>query len=159
MQQLMRHAGSGLDISSLATSSRAAAKGAGGVPKAPAKFVLTGHRAPITALACHPIFSLVVSGSEDTTMKLWDFETGVYESTLKGHTGGITALSYNNTGSLLASVASDMTCKLWDSTGAAAYQCIKTLRGHEHSISGVSFLAEHVYTCSRDQTIKVIDIL
>ena len=37
----------------------------------------------------HPIFSIMISGSEDATIKLWDFETGDYERTMKGHTDSV----------------------------------------------------------------------
>ena len=37
----------------------------------------------------HPIFSIMISASEDATIKLWDFETGDYERTLKGHTDSV----------------------------------------------------------------------
>ena len=31
----------------------------------------------------------MISGSEDATIKLWDFETGDYERTMKGHTDSV----------------------------------------------------------------------
>ena len=37
----------------------------------------------------HPIFSIMISASEDASIKLWDFETGDYERTLKGHTDSV----------------------------------------------------------------------
>ena len=43
----------------------------------------------------HPIFSIMISASEDATIKLWDFETGDYERTLKGHTDSV-QVSINN---------------------------------------------------------------
>ncbi len=40
------------------------------LPREPAKLTLTGHRTPITAVLFHPIFSIVVSASEDCTIKV-----------------------------------------------------------------------------------------
>ena len=37
----------------------------------------------------HPIFTNMISASEDASIKLWDFETGDYERTLKGHTDSV----------------------------------------------------------------------
>ena len=32
------------------------------------------------------VYNLVASGSEDSTIKIWDYEAGQYERTLKGKT-------------------------------------------------------------------------
>lgn len=45
-------------------------------PKGPAKNCLTGHRGPVTAVACHPLYTIFASSSEDFTIRLWDFESG-----------------------------------------------------------------------------------
>ena len=56
------------------------------LPKTPAKLELKGHKASITCLAFHPLYTQVATSSEDGTIKIWEFETGDYERTLKGHT-------------------------------------------------------------------------
>eukprot|EP01035_Chromulina_nebulosa_P017105 gene17105-22619_t len=128
------------------------------IPKGPAKTSLAGHRGPITCVATHPIYSLVASGSEDSTIKLWDYETNQYDRTFKGHTGTITGLSFSTGSSiLLASCSSDMSAKLWD---MSTFNCIKTLRGHDHTLSAIKFLPsnDHIITCSRDKTIKCWEV-
>lgn len=40
------------------------------IPRPPEKFSLSGHRAPINRVIFHPVFSLVVSASEDATIKV-----------------------------------------------------------------------------------------
>lgn len=40
------------------------------IPRPPEKFSLTGHRAPVNRVIFHPVFSLVVSASEDATIKV-----------------------------------------------------------------------------------------
>lgn len=40
------------------------------IPRPPEKFSLTGHRATINRVIFHPVFSLVVSASEDATIKV-----------------------------------------------------------------------------------------
>ena len=45
-----------------------------GLPREPEKCILSGHRARITKIALHPIYSLVASASEDTHIRLWDYE-------------------------------------------------------------------------------------
>merc|ERR1719206_593494 len=56
----------------------------------------------------------MISGSEDATIKLWDFETGDYERTMKGHTDSVQDVALDKDGKLLASCSADMSVKLWD---------------------------------------------
>jgi hypothetical protein len=70
-------------------------------PRAPAAHVLTGHRQPVTRVAFHPQYSILASSSEDTTVKIWDWETGELERTLKGHTKAVTDLDFDHKGNLL----------------------------------------------------------
>ena len=70
-----------------------------GLPIEPEKCSLTGHRARITKIALHPTYSLVASASEDTHIRLWDYEQGEHERTLKGHTGMVNCVAFSpNTG-------------------------------------------------------------
>lgn len=71
------------------------------IPRAPARYTLTGHRAPITRVAFHPVFSLVASASEDASIKIWDWETGNFERTLKGHTREVWGVDFDSKGQLL----------------------------------------------------------
>ena len=40
------------------------------IPRPPEKFSLSGHRSPVTRVIFHPVFSVMVSSSEDATMKV-----------------------------------------------------------------------------------------
>ena len=40
------------------------------IPRPPEKYCLTGHRSTITRVAFHPVFSLMVTASEDATIKV-----------------------------------------------------------------------------------------
>ena len=68
----------------------------------------------------------MVSSSEDATIKVWDYETGDFERTLKGHTDTVQDLAFDHTGNFLASCSADLTIRLWDFKG---FECIKTLHG------------------------------
>ena len=70
--------------------------------------------------------SVMVSSSEDATIKVWDYETGDFERTLKGHTDAVQDLAFDHTGKFLASCSADLTIRLWDFQG---FECIKTLHG------------------------------
>lgn len=71
------------------------------VPRNPEKFKLSGHRATVNRVIFHPVFSMMVSASEDATIKIWDFETGEYERTLKGHTDSVQDIAFDGQGKLL----------------------------------------------------------
>lgn len=127
------------------------------VPLPPERHALRGHRAPITRVVFHPVFSLVCSASEDSTIKVWDYESGDYEKTLKGHTDSVQDLAFDPTGKLLASCSADMTLKLWD---FQSFECVKTMHGHDHNVSSVTFMpqGDHLLSCSRDCTLKVWEV-
>ena len=67
----------------------------------PPKVVLTGHRANVNAVTFHPRYSVLVSASDDSTMKVWDWETGELERTLQGHTRRVSDCDYDSKGRFL----------------------------------------------------------
>lgn len=71
------------------------------IPRAPETHCLTGHRETVIKVIFHPIFNILVSASEDATIKSWDYETGEYERTLKGHTEAIQDIAFDESGKLL----------------------------------------------------------
>lgn len=138
------------------------------LPRAPAKHTLQGHKHPVTAVAFHPVFSSLASASEDATIRIWDWELGEWERTLKGHTKPVLDVDFGGPrgGTLLASCSSDLTIKLWDPSDE--YKNIRTLPGHDHSISSIRFIpsgaagaplsGNTLVSASRDKTLKIWDV-
>ncbi|KAF2815651.1 nuclear migration protein nudF [Mytilinidion resinicola] len=130
------------------------------LPRSPPRHTLESHRDTINCVAFHPIFTSVASGSDDNTIKVWDWEQGELEKTLKGHTRTVLDVDYGGPrgGILLASCSSDLTIKLWDP--ANDYKNIRTLLGHDHSVSAVRFIptGNLLVSASRDQTLRVWDV-
>lgn len=127
------------------------------IPRPPEKYCLSGHRAPVTRVIFHPMYSVMVSSSEDGTVKVWDYETGDYEKTLKGHTDSVQDIAFDHTGKFLVSCSADMSIKLWD---FSTYECLKTLHGHDHNVSSVTFMptGDFLLSSSRDKSIKMWEV-
>lgn len=138
------------------------------LPRSPARHTLQSHREPITCVAFHPIFSSLASGSEDYTIKIWDWELGELERTVKGHTKAVLDVDFGGPrgGTLLASCSSDLTIKLWDPNDE--YKNIRTLPGHDHSVSAVRFVPSGaagspssgnlLVSASRDKSLRIWDV-
>ncbi|KAK9317267.1 WD40-repeat-containing domain protein [Lipomyces starkeyi] len=144
------------ELDSLPSSSRKVADPATWLPRI-SKYTLLGHRQAVNSIAFHPVFSVLASGSEDTMIKVWDWELGELERTVKGHTKSVLDLDFGGRPGeeLLASCSSDLTIKLWDANDE--YKNIRTLKGHDHTVSCVKFLpdGERIVSASRDKTLRI----
>lgn len=94
--------------------------------------------------------AIVATGSYDTTIKIWDLESGHEVRTLKGHTNCVRALQFDE--SKLISGSMDNTLKVWDwRTGA----CTNTLRGHQAGVVSLHFEGDMLASGSVDTTIRL----
>jgi WD40 repeat protein len=74
-----------------------------------------------------PDGSVLASGSNDQTVRLWNSHTGECLRQFQGHTGLISSICFSPDGSVLASSSNDETIRLWDvKTGT----CLRILRSH-----------------------------
>ena len=71
------------------------------IPRPPEKFTLSGHRATVTRVIFHPVYAVLCSCSEDATIKVWDYETGNFERTLKGHTDLVQDIAFDTLGKVI----------------------------------------------------------
>jgi len=76
--------------------------------------VLSGHTVWVWSLAFSSDGTLLVSGSTDTTIKLWDIQTGGVVKTFYGHTDTVLSVSISVDNTMIASGSRDKTICLWN---------------------------------------------
>lgn len=80
---------------------------------------------------------MIVSGSFDETVRVWDVKTGKCLKVLPAHSDPVTAVSFNREGTLICSSSYDGLCRIWD---ASTGHCMKTLIDDENPpVSFVKF--------------------
>ena len=128
--------------------------------------ILKAHTSYVRSVAFNHDGTMIVSGSGDNTIRVWDVSTGVCLSTLKGHTGDINSVAFNHDGTKIVSASGDFfdfsnrgdnTVRVWNvSTGV----CLSTLKGHTRSVNSVAFNHDgtKVVSASSDKTIRVWNV-
>lgn len=107
-----------------------------------------GHMDGVTCLQFNGKY--LMTGSYDTTVKIWELGSGECIRTLTGHTKGIRLLVFDS--QKLITCGLDSTIKIWNyRTG----QCIATYRGHEDAVVLVDFSNKSIVSGSADHTVKV----
>lgn len=109
-----------------------------------------GHDNGVTCLQFD--HNILATGSYDTTIKIWNIETGEVLQTLRGHTSGVRTLQLDD--SKLISGSFDKTIKIWNwQTG----ECLSTLQCHTDGVLSVHFVDGTLASGSIDKTVKIFN--
>ncbi|KAJ6546434.1 quinon protein alcohol dehydrogenase-like superfamily [Mycena vulgaris] len=93
---------------------------------------------------------LLISGSLDNTIKLWDIDTGETISTFFGHIEGVWAVASDKL--RLVSGSHDRTIKVWSRDEG---KCTATLVGHRAAVSCLALGEDKIVSGSDDWDVKI----
>lgn len=122
---------------------------------------LIGHSDSVNTVAITPNGQIIISGSEDNTIKVWELKTGDCLATLVGHEAGVKAVAISPDGQLLVSGSADNTIKLWQLPSVENEPIcpdpIYTLTGHSDDVKclAISHDGQILASGSMDKTIKL----
>ena len=100
--------------------------------------VLLGHSGAVTCAAFSPCGSLIASGSDDSSVRIWNAATGECSNVLQeDDSGAVNCVAFSPDGALLASGCNDSSICIWRVV-AADRGCF-LLNGHGSRVSCVAF--------------------
>jgi WD40 repeat protein/serine/threonine protein kinase len=117
-----------------------------------------GHSNSVSSVCISKDGRWALSGSADTTLRLWDISTGQCVRVFHGHNNYVSSVSMSADGRLALSGSSDNTLQLWE---VATGRRMRTFEGHLKGITSVSLSADGRLGLSGswDKTIQLWDIV
>lgn len=125
---------------------------------------IPGHGEAILATQFSPSSSSkMVTGSGDSTARIWDCDTGTPLHTLKGHTSWVLVVSWSPDDTTIATGSMDNTVRLWSPTTGAAMGA--PLKGHSKWVTSIAWEPYHLQapsrprlaSASKDATVRIWD--
>lgn len=113
--------------------------------------------AATTSLAMSADGQAIVSGSRDTSVRLWDFQSGEILRVYTGHEGPVTSVAISQDGRWIYSGSVDGTVRRWDREKG---DCLWVSRVHESEVTSVAAPAagQWVVSGGQDRTLRQIDV-
>uniref|UniRef100_A0A8C2FK22 Striatin, calmodulin binding protein 4 n=1 Tax=Cyprinus carpio TaxID=7962 RepID=A0A8C2FK22_CYPCA len=142
------------------------------------RFTLRSHFDAIRALTFHPIQAVLLSGSEDGTLKLWNLNKAMHSKknaaldvepiyTFRAHSGAVLSLAMGEEGESCFSGGLDSTVRGWkipdlnvdpyDNYDPGVESSV--LSGHEDAVWGLAYSSslKRLASCSADGTVRIWD--
>ncbi|TMW61535.1 hypothetical protein Poli38472_012726 [Pythium oligandrum] len=120
---------------------------------------MTGHESEIYSLDY--VNDLIVSGSGDRKVRLWDARSGqckkIFGSESGGPSDGVTSVALSPDGRLLAAASLDKVVRIWDTESS---QLLDRFEGHSDSVYSIAFSPDgkNVISGSLDRNIMLWDV-
>ncbi|TPX13651.1 uncharacterized protein E0L32_005854 [Thyridium curvatum] len=114
--------------------------------------ILAGHTHSVRAIAAHG--DTLVSGSYDSTVRVWRISTGEALHVLHGHSQKVYSVVLDHKRNRCISGSMDSLVKIWDlDTGA----CLHTLEGHSLLVGLLDLRDERLVSAAADSTLRIWD--
>lgn len=99
----------------------------------------------------------VLTGCEDSKVRLWSLVTGECLRVMKGHKSHVRRVAWSADQQLAASSSDDKTIRIWDIERG---QCLRVLRGHQSVVWSVvlSHQQQFALSCSDDASLRKWDL-
>ncbi|XP_017153041.1 striatin-4 isoform X3 [Drosophila miranda] len=139
-----------------------------------AKYTLRSHFDGVRSLIFHPEEPVLITASEDHTLKLWNLQKTVQAKksasldveplyTFRAHTGPVLCLGMSTSGETCYSGGLDGNIECWQlpSPNIDPYDCYDpnvhsgTLEGHTDAVWGLTTMQNNIVSCSADGTVKL----
>ena len=124
--------------------------------------LLTGHGAPVLSIAITMKNDFIVSGSEDTTVRLWYIHDQKVRNILEGHTAAVSCLAVTSDNLHIVSGSFDKTIRMWSilqkcqvllvKDNTSSVNCIAISRDSRYITYGLGNPVE------QDHALRVLDI-
>lgn len=115
------------------------------------QFTLRGHTSTVRCLKMSDA-NTAISGSRDTTLRIWDLKKGQCKHVLIGHQASVRCLEIH--GDIVVSGSYDTTAKIWSISEG---KCLRTLTGHFSQIYAIAFDGKKIATGSLDTSVRIWD--
>ncbi|MEM7537172.1 MAG: PQQ-binding-like beta-propeller repeat protein [Chloroflexota bacterium] len=114
------------------------------------------HQGDVNSVAFSPDGTMVISGSEDHTVRLWRSSDLNPIYIFVGHTASVLSVGFSPDGQRIVSGSEDSTVRVWD---AATGKQLAQLDGHSWDVMSVEFSpdGQRIVSGSEDSTVRVWD--
>lgn len=113
---------------------------------------LTGHQHSVRAMAAHA--DTLVSGSYDSTVRVWKISTGETSYRLQGHTAKVYSVVLDHVRNRCISGSMDNMVRIWSlDTGSLIY----TLEGHSSLVGLLDLNSDRLVSAAADSTLRIWD--